>query len=180
MSALELALSYIARGWNPLPLPLGTKRPLDLNWQTRVIDAAAAPRFFDGAAQNIGIILGPSSHGLTDVDLDSSEAIAIAPYVLPPTKAIFGRDSKRSPHWLYVTDLATTTEVATVVFRDPKAKGVILELRIGGNKGCQTVFPGSIHESGEKVSWEENGEPSSVDDDELRRPVRALAAYSLL
>jgi hypothetical protein len=52
---------------------------------------------------NVGIVLGPSSQGLTDVDLDCVEAIAIAPYILPRTEAIFGRASKRASHWLYYT-----------------------------------------------------------------------------
>jgi hypothetical protein len=181
MSALDQALAYINRGWNPVPIPHKGKRPLDDNWQSRLIDADSAPRYFNGGAQNVGVVLGASSHGLTDVDLDCAESIAIAPFVLPPTKAIFGRASKRRSHWLYVSDLAVTTDAAALQLRDPKSKSMILELRIGGGgKGAQTVFPGSIHESGEPIEWEQDGDPPSVDGEELRRRVRATAAFCLL
>jgi hypothetical protein len=178
---LDIALRYIERGWNPVPIPHRTKRPLSDGWQTRIIGAEAAPRHFNGEPQNVGIILGPSSHGLTDVDLDCAEAVAIAPYVLPPTGAKFGRTSKRASHWLYNTDLSATEDTAVFQFRAPKTLEMILELRIGGgNKGAQTVFPGSTHEEGETIAWDEEGEPASVDGDDLHRRVRAIAAYSLL
>jgi RecA-family ATPase len=178
---LELALAYIARGWNPVPVPHRGKKPLDDNWQARLVDAASAPRLFNGGPQNVGVMLGPTSQGLTDIDLDCAEAIAIAPFILPRTKAIFGRVSKRMSHWLYLTDLSVTTDTAALQLRDPKSKSMLVELRIGGGgKGAQTVFPGSVHEGGEPISWEEDGEPASVDGGNLRQRVRAIAAYSLL
>ena len=138
-----------------------------------------SPRYFNGKHMNIGVVLGPSSRGLTDVDLDCSEARAIAPYILPPTKAIFGRTSERAAHWLYQTNLHTTLEKAVYPFRDPKTRGMLLELRVGGSgKGAQTIFPGSTHEGGETITWDENGEPASVID--LDRRVRSLAAFCLL
>src|SRR5262245_18078237 len=57
---------------------------------------------------------------------------------------------------------------------------MLIELRIGGDKGAQTVFPGSVHEEGEPIAWDEDGEPAAVYGDDLRRRVRALAAYTLL
>jgi hypothetical protein len=48
-----------------------------------------------------------------------------------------------------------------------KAPGgeMLIELRIGGgDKGAQTIFPGSVHECGEPIIWEENGEPTNVVD----------------
>src|SRR5262249_42316003 len=150
MTSLDIALDYIARGWNPVPVPPRTKGPSRNGWQTRLIDAASAPHFFTHN-ENVGIILGPMSHGLTDIDLDCPEAVAIAPYVLPQTKAIFGRTSKRCSHWLYYTDLAINAENATVKYNDPRTKGAVVELRIGGDKGAQTIFPGSTHPSGEAI-----------------------------
>jgi RecA-family ATPase len=180
MTPLNVALNYINRGWNPVPIPRGTKAPQDAGWHTRIIDATSAPLYFNGAEINIGVVLGPNSHGLTDIDLDCAEAIAIAPYLLPPTKAIFGRPSKRASHWLYLTDLARTAEAATLQYRDTESKAMLLELRIGGDKGAQTVFPGSTHESGEAITWDENEEPAPANADELRRRVRALAACTLI
>jgi hypothetical protein len=185
-TALDIALSYIARGWNPVPVPHRAKKPVDDEWQLRVIDAGNAPQLFNGGRQNIGVILGPSSHGLTDIDLDCAEAIAIAPYVLPRTAARFGRPSKRESHRLYYTDLALLADKAVINFNDPRRAATqarearMLELRIGGDKGAQTIFPGSTHEQGEPIAWEEDGEPASVEGEDLQQRVRALAAYALL
>jgi Bifunctional DNA primase/polymerase, N-terminal len=179
---LEIALDFIARGWNPVPIRYRQKKPSGDAWQRGVIDAGNAAQHFNGKLMNIGVILGPSSHGLTDVDLDSDEARAIAPYTLPRTGAIFGRASSRASHRLYYTTLSTTVDRAVLNFNDPADKSRLVELRIGGDeKGAQTVFPGSTHkETGEPITWEESGEPASIEGDELVQRVRALAAYSLI
>jgi len=180
-SPLDIALDYIGRGWNPVPVNYRAKKPSAGNgWQLRVIDATNAPHYFNGGEMNIGVVLGPSSHGLTDVDLDCDEARAVAPYILPRTGAIFGRASSRAAHRLYYTDLSINADKAVLVFKDPTTGGNVLELRIGGDSGAQTVFPGSIHEEGEPIAWEENGEPASVDGDDLARRVHDLAAYALI
>ena len=59
----------------------------------------------------------------TPNDLDSREAVAIAPYVLPRTEALFGRASSRDLHRLYVSDLHEGAYGATIQFRDPLLKG---------------------------------------------------------
>jgi Bifunctional DNA primase/polymerase, N-terminal len=179
VSTLEHALEYCRRGWNPTPVKPRAKAPIGDEWQHRVITAETAPQFFSGADLNVGLVLGPSSKGLTDVDLDCAEALAIAPYVLSPTSARFGRPSKRESHWLYTTDLAATADKASLQFRD--GKKMLVELRTGSDTlGAQTVAPGSTHESGEAISWSENGTPAVVDGDNLRQRVSALAAYALI
>jgi hypothetical protein len=181
VTALTIALDYIGRGWNPVPVDYRSKKPSTGNgWQLRIIDATNAPHYFNGGQMNIGVILGPSSHGLTDVDLDCEEARAVAPYILPRTGAIFGRASSRAAHRLYYTDLSVNADKAVLIFNDPTTGGRVLELRIGGASGAQTVFPGSIHEEGETIAWEESGEPASVDGDDLTRRIHELAAYSLI
>ena len=60
-AALQAAQAYVARGWNPLPLPFKAKKPTDNGWQKRVIREPDLPRHFNGAPQNVGIVLGPSS-----------------------------------------------------------------------------------------------------------------------
>jgi RecA-family ATPase len=180
-TVLDIALDYIGRGWNPVPVNYRAKKPSAGNgWQLRIIDATNAAHYFNGGPMNVGVVLGPSSHGLTDVDLDCDEARAIAPYILPRTGAIFGRASSRAAHRLYYTDLSVNADKAVLVFKDPTTGGNVLELRIGGDSGAQTVFPGSIHEEGEAIAWEERGEPASVDGNDLTRRVRDLAAYSLI
>src|SRR6516165_9924585 len=103
--ASDYAREYARRGWNPVPVRFRGKKPIGEGWQTRVIREADVPKYFDRAPQNYGVVLGASSGGLTDADLDSREAVAIAPYVLPPTGALFGRASNRGSHWLYISNL---------------------------------------------------------------------------
>jgi hypothetical protein len=187
--ASDYARAYARRGWNPVPVGFKTKKPIGSNWQTRVIREADVPKYFNGAPQNVGVILGASSAGLTDIDLDCREAMAIAPHVLPETGAMFGRASKRDSHWLYISKLHEGAHGATIQFRDPLLKGdkaMLLELRIGGRnergeiRGAQTVMPGSVHESGEDIAWEKDGKPATLVGGELVRLVSQLAAFSLL
>jgi putative DNA primase/helicase len=56
---------------------------------------------------------------------------------------------------------------------------MVLEVRVGGYKGAQTVFPGSVHESDEEIRWDENGDPAQVDNDDLLKRARLLAAICL-
>jgi hypothetical protein len=129
-------------------------------------------------------MMGMTSGGLTDVDLDCAAAIAVAPYILRCTGAIFGRPSKRASHRLYVTTLATAMDIAAITFDDPtrkKAGARLVEMRIGApGHGAQTVFPGSMHKTGETIAWEEAGEPTTVDDTQLRHGVAMVAACALL
>src|SRR4051812_26919122 len=164
----------------PTPIPHKGKAPIGEGWQLRVITEETAPQFFNGAAQNIGVVLGPTSSGLTDVDLDSPEAIAAAPYLLPQTQAIFGRPGKKSSHYLFRTALADTATKAVHKFGDPVKKDTLVELRVGGESGAQTVFPGSVHKTGEPIDWEKNGEPAETDGEALLKRVQAIAAASLL
>jgi putative DNA primase/helicase len=172
-----------------VPVGFKAKKPIGSNWQTRIIGEVDVPKYFNGALQNVGVLLGASSGGLTDIDLDCREAVAIAPYVLPSTGALFGRASRRGSHRLYVSNLYEGTHGATIQFKDPTLKGeeaMLLEVRIGGMnqageiKGAQTVMPGSVHEGGEVIKWEEEGEPAKIDGDELVRCARRTAACSLL
>ena len=175
--ALSAARDYIERGWAPIPVPFRTKGPLLADWQTVRINAETAPNFFNGAAQNIGIILGAASGGLCDLDLDCSEAIAAAPYLLPRT-LVFGHASKRASHWIYRSNLCETQDRAALKFTGSDKRG-LLEVRIGARgSAAQTIFPPSVHVSGEPIEWEDGG-PSKVADiegDELLQHARRLAA----
>jgi len=179
---IEIATAYIERGWNPVPLPFRTKKPVDDAWQNRIVGHNNVAHYFNGGPMNVGVQLGPTSQGLTDIDLDCPEAIEQASYLLPKTAAIFGRASARGSHRLYRTTLAGNRDKAALRLKDPTrgATGriVLVELRIG--PGAQTVFPGSVHESGENIEWEDEHEPATVDDGDLLRSVHRLAAACLL
>jgi hypothetical protein len=130
--------------------------------------------------------LGRASGGVTDVDLDCEEALALAK-LLPPT-ATFGRPSKSRSHWLYITDLCETEKKAVIKYveppglaSDPKSPAVLVELRIGGaDKAAQTIVPGSVHPSGEPVRWDDEVEPARIQGTDLKNRVAALAAGALL
>ena len=184
MAALETALDYIGRGWSPIPVGHREKRPKLEGWPTLRLGAEDAGRYFNGAAHNIGILLGPASGGLTDVDLDCSEAVGVGSYFLPPTDAIFGRASKRNSHFLYFTGIAASGDRAAIQFQDPTLpqddKNMLLEVRIGGGgRGAQTVFPGSTHAGGEEIRWETDGVPAKVEDADLMKAAHRIAAASL-
>jgi hypothetical protein len=111
-------------------------------------------------------LLGEPSNQLVDVDLDHSLAIALAPQHLPSTGAVFGRKSKSRSHWLYYTEVLTDMRQ----WRLPGRK-MVVELR---STGGQTVFPGSIHPSGEAIRWEKDGEPAVVDPVSLTKCLQAI------
>ena len=177
IDALSAARDYIERGWAPIPVPFRTKGPLLDDWQTLRINTETAPTHFNGASQNIGIILGAASGGLCDLDLDCFEAIAAAPYILPGT-ALFGHESKRGSHWIYRSNLCETQDRATLKFMGSDKHG-LLEVRMGARgSAAQTIFPPSVHLSGEPIEWEDGGpgKITDIDGDELLQHGRRLAA----
>jgi Bifunctional DNA primase/polymerase, N-terminal len=185
--ALGIAIAYIRRGWSPVPVPFRQKGPTITDWQLLRLTEQTAPQYFNGGPLNIGVILGPASDNLADVDLDCDEAIALAPQFLPPTIR-FGRTTARGAHWIYRAEFPAATKAA-IAFDDPvklrtkPESARLVELRTGAaRKGAQTVFPGSVHLSGEPIAWEGNGEkpPADVNSSELTGLVARVAAAALL
>jgi hypothetical protein len=181
MDMLAAALSYIARGYAPIPIPHREKGPRIDAWQALRVNTETAPAYFNGTAQNIGVILGSASGGLTDVDIDCPEAIAAAGYILPRT-AVFGHASKPASHWIYRTNLCETQDRAAIKLMGSDKTG-LLEIRMGaGERAAQTVFPPSTHVSGEPIEWAGRGanEIADADGEELVQCARRLAAASEL
>ena len=172
MTALDAALSYIARGWSPVPIPHRSKAPVVRDWQALRIGETEAPRYFNGVPQNVGVILGTASGYLSDADLDCPEAVALGSIFLPPTESTFGRASKPKAHRLYKSDLDKR-----MAFVDPESGDTLLELRTNGG---QTVFPPSVHPSGEAIEWSEDGEPAAADPRQLAAAAGRLAAACVL
>lgn len=176
--ALAAALAFIKRKFAPVSVEPRDKAGIG-NWANETVTPENAARYFDGQ-QNVGLCLGAASGGLTDVDLDCEEAVALAPRLLPPTSMISGRAGNPRSHWFYLSDLHESEEGASIQYRDLDG-AVICELRTGGGGAAAlTVVPPSVHPSGELIEWSDDGEPSHVSGDELRRAVAKTAVASLL
>lgn len=173
---LEAALNYQKRGWQPLPIPFRSKNPKLTGWQNFKTVEANLPDHFNGKLQNISVLLGSKSNGLTDIDLDSPDAVRLADLFLSKTDAEFGRATKPRSHRLYNSDFPRTQKFSTPFESDEK-KATIVEIR---STGGQTVFPPSIHESGESIEWFADGEPLKIDAKDLRRSVALLASACIL
>lgn len=177
-SVFDLAIEYINLGWRPIPVPFREKGPTISGWTELRITQETAAQYFNGAPQNIGIILGEVSGGLCDIDIDCPEALFLAPHFLPATSGRFGRSSKPASHWLYVSNVPKHLK-----YEDPNIDGpgkTIVELR---SNGVQTVFPGSTHVSGEFINFEDGADPAQIlriERDALEKTVGILAAACLL
>lgn len=169
------ARAYCARGWSPIPVVFRGKAPhpsLGKEWQNlRLTDSDLAAKF-GSEPRNVGVILGEASSGLLDVDLDCAETVLLADDLLVPTSSIFGRASKPRSHRLYRMDGSHRT----VQFKDVDGT-MLVELR---GEGGQSVFPGSVHESGEAVEWALDGDPALLAYEELAKSVRVLASAAIL
>jgi P4 family phage/plasmid primase-like protien len=177
---IDRARGFMGRGWAPIPVPHREKVPDFTSWQTLRVSPDDLPQYFNGNPLNVSVLLGDPSTGLVDIDLDALEALPLAPLVLPATAAKFGRASKPESHWLYTGSPLPRTEK----FQDPRDPGsgddktaMLVEIR---STGCQTVFPGSTHPSGEEIRWDQDGEPARLDGAVLRDRVARLAALALL
>ena len=172
MSA-DLFADYRRRGWALVTIPAGQKGPRIKDWQTREFTPADFP-----PGGNVGLILGPRSGELVDIDLDCAEALALADIYLPATGGVFGRASKPRSHRLFVAPGA-----AYEAFADPVTGATILELRAQGRDGGahQTVVPPSVHPSGEAIEWDDDKiAPSVFDAAKLRRRCAYLAVACLV
>jgi hypothetical protein len=167
-TARQAAERYAARGWAVIPIPHRSKNPGFKRWEQMRLAAEEIEQHFNGRPQNIGVLLGEPSDWLIDVDLDHMRAVELAPKFLPETPAIFGRSGKPRSHWLYrVTKPLTTKKWSS------KSSGMIVEVR---STGLQTIFPPSIHETGEAIEWiDESQQPAAIDPAELIEAAQKLA-----
>jgi hypothetical protein len=180
LTPLETASEYQRRGWQPIPIPHRSKNPNVKGWQKLNTTEAELPKYFNGKAQNIGVLL---HGGLTDIDLDSIEAVKIADFFLPETNAEFGRASKPRSHRLYHCTNGKFEKFNNPVLisskdEDERRNACIIEFRTGD--GLQTVFPDSTHEDGEPIEWHKDGEPLQTDAQTLRRAVACVASACLI
>ena len=157
-SALPFVRDYMRRGWYVLPLAPRTKNPLGgWEWAKAAVTENLVEPTFSQTKNNIGVALGERSDGLIDVDLDWPEARIIADHLVGEWPA-FGRASAPRSHRLAICrdrDLRTTKFTVPLDKNNPRLPPehgcCVTELR--GN-GSYTMFPGSVHPSGEQVYWE--------------------------
>ncbi len=150
----QAAQEALDRGMVPVPLKEGTKSPTVPGWaqmtRERYHSRPVGEEFAPGS--NLGLVLGPASGGLVDIDLDHPEMARIARLIFPPTAMKHGRTGFSLSHlWYRVTD---TPPAKTVQWVDPtidSGKRVILELR---STGGQTMIPPSVHpDTQEPLQW---------------------------
>lgn len=172
----EAVQRYQSLGWATVPVNYQSKVPVSKNWQ-QPMSKDAALRVFKQSKRNVGILLGVYSNWLIDIDLDCAEALSLAPTFLPPTPVVFGRYSNPASHWLYTV----TGPLDTKRFKDPQRSAdsaTIVEIR---STGHQTVFPPSIHESGEDITFNSGidllvSPPPALAPDVLYKSTARLAA----
>jgi hypothetical protein len=174
--SLAAAREYVGRGWRIVPIQHGEKRPAMPGWPDFKAELENVPRLFSHG-ENIGLILGPKSGDIIDIDLDCTEAIALADLYLPASKAEFGRASKPRSHRFFIAPAATFE-----AFPDPIAKDTLLELRTDGRDGGAhlTLLPPSITDN-EQRQW--HGDviaPAAVEASTLRRRCAYLAIGCLI
>ncbi len=164
-SVIATAREYLARGWQPVPIPACEKKPVLKGWPAlRLREEDLAHRFHDN--DNIGLILGEPSGWLVNVDLDCDDARRLADEFLPPTPARTGRPSVPATHRWYLAEGTVTKQ-----FRDPVTSEMIVELRA---TGAQTVVGPSIHPNGEAYDVLRD-EPAKVPAPMLAACVKSLA-----
>ena len=172
ISTISAAEEYVGRGWAPVPVPYQGKAPVLDGWGELRLGKDDLPSYFTDDRPNIGILLGEPSGGLIDVDLDAPEALELADIFLPETDSVFGRAGKQRSHRLYVA----TQPGRSSQFADLDG-AMLVECRA---TGVQTIFPPSVHQSGEPIRWVQFGSPARVDGQALRDDVSKLAAATLM
>lgn len=109
----DVVQKFLARGWHCVPV----HRPLHSDHGTtcscgkdgcRSVGKHPDARFWPGGThettayrdRNVGVFMGVASKNLADVDKDCTEALAVAPFLLPPSACTFGRGGQET-HSLY-------------------------------------------------------------------------------
>lgn len=165
---LQAAYNYHSQGLPPIPISRGTKKAAIDNWQNRSITVEEFGQYWGGITPcGLAIPLGGRSRGVIDMDLDWHEARVLADeldFLYGPLLA-FGRKGSPRAHRLAICkESLDLGNFRTLAFTIPaglaKRLGLseeehatnVLELR--GNGGY-TIFPPSVHPSGECIEWDD-------------------------
>jgi hypothetical protein len=178
LSPNHAARHYLALGYQPVAFRYGTKGPTAKGWNEVRMVAEEVDHFFPPDQQmNIGLLTGEPSGNLVDVDLDAPEAVLVAPFLLPPTGMVHGREGKPASHWWYKVEQNQRSKQFKDGNPKPIRTAMLVELR---GSGVQTAVPPSIHPSGEPIVWYKGDSPAEVRYEELLHGVQLVAAAALL
>lgn len=144
-TVLRAALAYNALGISVLPCKR-TKEPSIKKWDDLQIRSASPARIQrwdeQGMLQNVGIICGKVSRGLTVIDLDSETAVTMFLGMFPELAETYSVKTARGLHLYYQPQIVPPT---TRVTGSPEYGAI--ELRA---EGCYVLAPPSTHPSGVK------------------------------
>jgi hypothetical protein len=140
MTRDELIAQYLRDSWRLIPVKSGEKECHVKGWRTKAFTR-------EDITENVAVLLGHAN--LYDVDCDNEFAVRAARYCLAPTRT-FGRKGKPTSHYVYLVEGAP---FKTKPFHNTGTKSMVVELR---GLGGYTIFPPSIHVSGEDIAWDNN------------------------
>lgn len=175
-SSTSAAIEAVRRGFQPIPIQAGGKRPYGsgwthYRWKSLEQVETSFDQWAEQGAPGIGLLLGKPSGGLVDVDLDHPKAAKFRDYFLPPTDMLSGRPGNPNSHYWYLVDDEELP--GTRRYRMPDGS-ISVEIR---TTGSQTVIPPSKwHGEGrpaEKYRWE--GEPFGGEEGPARVSGRLLS-----
>lgn len=184
--AITAVREYRKKGWRVFPLPVGEKKPDREKGWLKQVEGVTDDNVEElwGRGENVGVVLDPP---IVDVDLDCDEAVRVADRFLPPTPCRFTRKSVPGiAHWVYECpgednpSKAFTDPVQAARRRSGRdvGKGTLLEVR---HKNGYTMFPPSVHPSGEQLTWARGGGwPEAVLFHDLYRRCHVIAACALM
>ena len=173
-TVIETACDYLQLGWMPMRLPPRSKEPASETHDAATITRDNVKTL--AANENLGVRF-TTRGALKDIDLDYQSAVDLARAVgMTEATAVFGRPSVGIGHLLYNAPgtkakkfMLPEGEYPTPVpMHDGKRSLMVLEIR--GSDNTYTMFPPSVHPSGETLEW--NGTrrtPADVDEKTLRQ-----------
>ena len=169
---LQMAKEYLTRGFPIIPVPYGSKKPVQPGWPELEITSANIGEYFSAASSNIALALGREGTNFVDLDLDTDDAVHFSKLVDAPTGCVWGRELRPSSHRLYklVGDKADP-----VTFKMPSGE-MIVELR-GRNQ--LSILPGSKSPEGDNYLFESDGIPSPTKYEHLKRQATIIAVCVL-
>jgi energy-coupling factor transporter ATP-binding protein EcfA2 len=154
-AASRLSVEGIATGAALIPYARGCKYPKVAGLQDgralTLEEFQAEAKKLGQGGYNVGLRLGQVS-GIVDVDLDSPEARALAPYFLPKTQAVSGRPGAPRSHYRYRSSIPKKRRYVDPLKSDTDSEhgNLFLEVLTDG----QQVLVYGEHPNGELVSPE--------------------------